>query len=201
MAAKSSAKKKKSAPAKPLRERAVVAALDLAARMPWDMVTLTDIADKAHASLAELCEVFEDKTDILAAYGRMVDKQVLENVGAADPSVSERDRLFEILMERFDVMEEHKDALASILKSLTVDPKQAVIGLPHLGRSMNWMFEAAGLSASGIKGAIKIAGLTALYLYVLKVWLRDETADLSKTMAALDKSLGRAERAVNSFML
>lgn len=185
----------------PLRERAVAAALDLASRMGWDMVTMTDIADKAHAGLADLSEIFDDKGDILVAYGRRIDKKVLENVGDADPLTPERDRLFDILMERFDVLNEDREAVLSILRSFGSDPKQAVISLPHLGRSMAWMLEAAGIDTSGVKGAVRVAGLTLVYLNALRHWSRDDSADLSKTMAALDKSLSQAERCAGTFML
>ena len=165
------------------------------------MITMADIADKAHASLAELSEVFDDKTDVLVAYGRQIDKKVLESFAAPDPSMSERDRLFDILMERFDVLNDHRDAVVSILKSFALDPKQAVISLPHLGRSMAWMLEAAGMDTSGIKGAVRVAGLTIVYLNAVRHWMSDDSADLSKTMAALDKGLGRAEQCANTFML
>lgn len=191
----------KKAPSIPLKERAVSAALDLSARMGWDMVTMADIADKAHVTLAELSDVFDGKDDVLVAYGRALDKKVLAAFVESDPTMSERDRLFDILMERFDLLNEDRDAVVSILKSFLPDPKQAVISLPHLGRSMAWMLEAAGISTSGIKGAIKVAGLTIVYLNVLRHWMKDGTGDLSETMAALDKSLSRAEQCANSFML
>ncbi len=198
------AKKVKSpqkAPRLPIKERAVAGALDLASRMGWDMITMTDIADKAHVSLAELSELFDDKTDVLVAYGRQIDKKVLESFAGPDPSMSERDRLFDILMERFDVLEGNREAVVSILKSFTLDPKQAVISLPHLGRSMAWMLEAAGIDTNGIKGAIRVAGLTVVYLNATRHWMKDESADLAKTMAALDKSLNRAEQVAGTFML
>lgn len=200
MAAKTTSKTPK-APAAPLKERAVLAALDLAARMGWDMITMTDIADKAHVSLAELADVFDDKSDILVAYGRMIDKRVLETCADPDPSMAERERLFEILMERFDVINDNREAVVSILKSFAPDPKQAVISLPHLGRSMSWMLEAAGIETNGIKGAIRVAGLTIVYLNAVRHWMGDDSADLAKTMAALDRSLGRAEQCANTFML
>ena len=196
MATKSAAK-----PQKPLKERAVLAALDLAARMGWDMVTMADIAGKAKASLAELSEVFDDKSDIINTYGRMVDRQVLENVGEPTPGESSRDRLFEIIMERFDVLGEHREAVVSMLSSFRLDPKEAVIALPHLARSMTWMMEAAGLDTSGWKGALRVTGLTLVYANVLRTWMNDDSADLAKTMAALDKNLERAEQAANTFML
>ncbi len=198
------AKKVKSpqkAPRLPIKERAVAGALDLASRMGWDKITMTDIADKAHVSLAELSELFDDKTDVLVAYGRQIDKKVLESFAGPDPSMSERDRLFDILMERFDVLEGNREAVVSILKSFTLDPKQAVISLPHLGRSMAWMLEAAGIDTNGIKGAIRVAGLTVVYLNATRHWMKDESADLAKTMAALDKSLNRAEQVAGTFML
>ena len=200
MPAKKAKKASKTRPL-PLKEQAVAAALDLASRMGWEMVTMTDIADKAHTSLAELSEIFDDKTDILAAYGRRIDKTVLERAGDADPSMPERDRLFDLLMERFDVLNENREAVLSIHKSFASDPKQAVISLPHLGRSMAWMLEAAGIETSGVKGAARVTGLAFVYLNALRHWSRDDSADLSKTMAALDKSLSRAERWANSFML
>lgn len=203
MAAKSSAKKGKVTPIKPVKERAVAAALDLSARMGWDMITLGDIADKAHCSLAELSEVFDDKGDILIAYERMVDKKLLEAFAEPDLSSPERDRLFDILMERFDILNDQRTAMQSVLKTIMLDPKQAVIGMPHLGRSMAWVLEAAGIDSSGVRGAIRVAGLAAVYLYALRAWSKDDSDDLSKTMAALDRGLNRAEQCVNtlSFIL
>lgn len=191
--------KKRKSSDRPLKERAVLAALDLASRMGWEMVTMTDIADKARTSLAELCEVFDEKGDILAAYGKMVDRQVLEACADPDPSSPEKDRLFEIFMERFDILNKDREAVVSILKSFITDPGQAAIGLPHLGRSMAWMLEAAGIDVVGVRGAVKIIGLTAIYLNILRHWMNDDSPDLSKTMAALDRNLDRAQQCARLF--
>lgn len=172
----------------------VLAALKEAELLGWDKVTLADIAAAAGMNLAELHDHIEDKFDILAALGRMIDRKVLEGLSPANPEESGRDRLFDILMERFDALNEHRAGIVSILKSFTLDPKQAIISFPHLCRSMCWMLESAGMSTYGVKGALKVAGLSAIYLNVLRIWMKDDSADLAKTMAALDKDLGRAER-------
>lgn len=195
------ATKKDATPQKPMKERAVAAALDLAGRMGWGVITMADIADKAHVSLAKLSDHFDDKSDILVAYGRMLDRRVLESVGSASPEENPRDRLFEILMERFDILNEDRDAIVSILSTFRLDPKELVLSLPHLGRSMSWMLEAAGIDTTGIKGAIRIAGATGVYLYAVKAWMKDEGEGLPKTMAALDKGLNRAEQAASTFAL
>lgn len=176
-----------------LREKAVKAALTLAARDGWDQVSLKDIARHAKISMADMHDYFEDRTDILVAYGRMVDRKVMENIGEVDESSSHRDLLFEILMERFDILNEDRAALTSIIDSFKFDPKQLVIGLPHLGRSMSWMLEAAGIETNGIRGAAHVMALTTVYVATVKTWMEDDSEDMSKTMAALDKNLGRAE--------
>ena len=197
MAAKKTSKPTKKADL-PVKEQVVHSALKLAAQMPWDMVTLTDIADDAGISLAALSDIFDDKCDILVAYGRMIDRAVLAACADPDPSSSERDRLFEILMERFDVLNKNRGAVLSILKSFMPDPKQAVISLPHLGRSMVWMLECAGIETSGIKGCLRVVGLTAVYLACLKTWMKDDSEDLSMTMACVDKNLERAQMVANT---
>ncbi len=55
------------------------------------------------------------------------------------------------------------------------------------------MLEAARLSPEGLAGEVRVRGLVALYLATLRVWLRDESADMSKTMATLDGYLRRIE--------
>jgi AcrR family transcriptional regulator len=178
----------------------VQVALDLAAKRSWGGLTLRDIAQAADISLAALHEEFVDKGDILSAYGRMLDQSVLANVVEdEDPMLSRRDVLFDILMDRYDALNDNRDAVISILHSFRGDPKQAVIGLPHLCRSMTWMMEAAGIDTSGIIGAIKVTGLTGLYLHVVRTWKEDDSPDLSKTMAALDKNLERSEKLMNTF--
>lgn len=188
----------KKAVSKKTKEDLVNAALNLAAERGWSLTSLSDIAEEAGVSLGDLRESFEDRSDVLVAYGRMIDQKVLKNIGAPDFSMSERDRLFEILMERFDVVNENREAVLSILQSFKGDPKQAVISLPHLAKSMAWMLEAASIDTTGYKGALRVAGLKLLYLNVLRTWMDDESEDMSKTMSALDKNLNRAEQVMNS---
>ncbi len=123
----------------------------------------------------------------------MVDRCMLAHAGK-DDSGSPRDRLFDLIMERFDILNEDREGLVAVLDGLKTDPKQLVLSLPHLGRSMSWILEAAGVSTFGWQGGLRIIGLTGLYLKTLRHWMDDESEDMSVTMAALDKNLERAER-------
>ena len=76
-----------------ISEKAVKAALFLATRDGWARVSMKDIAAQAKIPLSDLHAAFDDKTDLLVAYGRMVDRTVLDNVGTSHDSSSHRDRL------------------------------------------------------------------------------------------------------------
>ena len=135
----------------PVKQKAVEAALKLAEARGWQNISLSDIARDAEIDMAMMHDHFEDRFDVLAALGRMIDRKVLENITSDDHGLPERDRLFDIMMERFDVLNDYRGGLTSILSSFKTDPKQAVISLPHLGRSMSWMLEAAGIETANPK--------------------------------------------------
>lgn len=59
---------------------------------------------------------------------------------------------------------------------------------------MSLTLEAAGISASGFAGMLKVKGLMAVYLSSLRAWLGDDSPDKARTMAAVDAGLRRAER-------
>ncbi len=183
-----------------VKEKITLSALKLASELGWSYLTLRDIAEDSGVSLGELYSYVEHKDDLLVLIGRMIDREVLKNVHIVDDaSISPREHLFDIMMDRYDILNDHREGIVAILDGFFCDPKQLVISMPHLCRSMSWMLESAGICTSGIRGAIKVTGLTGVYLKVLKTWKEDDTQDLSKTMAALDKALDRAESIANSF--
>lgn len=173
--------------------KVIDATLKLASERDWQDVSLSDIAGQAGVSLAAIHERFGSKQAILSAYAREVDAAVLGDRDSIDMNGSPRDRLFDVLMRRFDELSRHKTAIANILDSYRCQPVNALCALPGLGRSMAWMLEAANVSAGGWRGVVRVKGLSAIYLSVLRVWLKDDSEDMAKTMAALDRDLARAD--------
>lgn len=189
----------KKTPNKPLKDCIIDAALALAEEEGWASISFEQIVTAAQVDQADVLEYFDDKSDVLTAYGRRVDRRVLENIGSDSDGLGTRERLFDLIMERFDVLNENRAAVTSILASLKNDPKQAVVSFPHLAKSMTKMLEAAHIETDGVNGALKVTGLVGVYLYALRTWKDDDSADMAKTMAALDKALKNAESVANSF--
>ncbi|MBC7104254.1 MAG: TetR/AcrR family transcriptional regulator [Parvibaculum sp.] len=170
-------------------EKIVNAALRLAASRGWTGLSLADIAKAAKVSLSELSKSFSSKAQILAAYGRRIDAKVLQDVSAEDMSGEvARDRLFDVLMMRFDALSEDKAAFKRIAADMRGDPLAGVRLARPLFQSMGWMLEAAGIDSSGIAGAVRVRGLALVWGAAFRVWL-DDGEDQSKTMAELDRRL------------
>ncbi len=185
---------KKASPRQPNANRILDAALMLAAENRWRDVTMERIAGEAGASLARVYEFFPSKAAFLTRLMRRIDDQVLSGHDAADADEPKRERLLDVLMRRLDAMAPHRRAIASMLRDGGVDPLGAVCSLPTFAKSIAWSLEAAGISASGLLGIARVKGLAAIHLTALRIWMKDETQDLSETMAYLDRNLRRAER-------
>jgi AcrR family transcriptional regulator len=179
------------------RLRIIDAALDLAARDGWRKTSLAAIAGRAAVSLAGLRAEFSSKPAIVNGLIGLVDQQALA-AGPAEGS-SARDRLFDVLMRRFDALDARRAGVRAILVDLARDPLTALCHGPSLFDAMAWMLEAAGLRSSGPLGILRTKGLAVAYLYALRAWVADDSADRAKTMAALDRGLRQVEKAVNAF--
>ncbi len=188
--------------------RVVEAALELAAGQGWRHTSLSAIAAEAGLGLDQVHAAFPSKASIVGGFVKRIDQQVLAHSAAPgagkkagekageEAGVTARDRLFDVLMRRFDALTPHKAGLAAIARDTCADPLAAVVLLPRVVGSMAWMLEAAGLSSSGLIGALRAKGLALVYGEAFRVWLGDDSKDMAKTMAALDRALGRAERIV-----
>lgn len=168
-------------------------ALKLAAERGWAELSLAEIAEAAELPLSKAYEVFTSKQAILEAFARRIDGEVLAEEEADAEEGSARDRLFDVMMRRFDALQPYKAGVGNLLYDQGRDPLAALCGLRQLMRSMALMLEAARIPSGGPRGALRTKGLAAIYLATLRVWLRDDSADMAKTMAALDGYLRRVE--------
>jgi ubiquinone biosynthesis protein COQ9 len=169
----------------------ITAAFALAATDGWQSVSVAAAARGGGLTLDQARARFPSRNAILMRFGRLADQMAI--AGAATDGTA-RERLFDIVMRRFDALQSHRAGIRALIRSLATHPDLALgLGLATQG-SMAWMLEAAGISATGLRGVLRVQGLMAVWLYTLRAWDRDDSADLSGTMAALDRALGRAEQ-------
>jgi AcrR family transcriptional regulator len=179
------------------RQRLIAAALALAAEKGWRRIAMADISAAAGVSLAETHRLFRSKFALLAGFRRDIDQAVL--AGAA-PSANDsvRDRLFDVLMRRFEALKPHRVALKVILRD-SIGTSAPLKALPGLLRSVSWMLAAADIPAAGYRGRLTTRLVAALYLSVFPSFFQDDSADLGTTMAVLDRRLRQVEALLTSF--
>ena len=163
-------------------------------------MSMAAIAAEADLPILTLYRTLPSKPAILRAFFRRIDEAVLavpldappESAGEGDERP--RDRVFDLLMRRFDALQPYRAALEVLGRELPTDPIAALGAGARLLCSIAWMLEAAGISADGWRGVVAVKLTAAAYLATARVWLRDESPDLAPTMAALDRRLRAIER-------
>ena len=172
----------------------VASAFSLAAERGWSGVSVVQAARDADLPLDRARRRFPGRGAVLLRFGSLADQAAL---ALATSEGSHRDRLFDILMRRIDFLQRHRPGVLALLRHLPCDPPMAV-GLAAASLcSMGWMLEGAGISGRGPRGQLRRKGLLAVWLWTLRAWQRDDSEDLSATMAALDQALSRADAAEN----
>jgi AcrR family transcriptional regulator len=183
----------------PDRGRIVVdATLNLAAERGWAGIGLREIATASGLSLAELRGLYASRSAILADFTARIDADVLarleQEYGADADRGLARDRVFDVIMTRLELLAPYKSALRAILR----DGASLADGIPKLLKtqldSQRWMLAAAGIDLRGSEGALRAGGLGMIYARTLRVWLEEENEALPRTMAELDNLLNRGEK-------
>ena len=176
------------------REKAIDAFMALLADRSFEQIGLAEVAGRAGIKLSKLREEFGSTLAIYAAHVKEVDRLVLDGGEADVTEEPVRERLFDVLMRRIEALAPYKEAVRSLIRSARRNPGLAFAANAIAVRSQQWMLEAAGIPASGPRGALRAQGAALMFARVVGVWLDDEEEGLDRTMAALDRGLARAQR-------
>ena len=176
------------------RDKAIDALMTLLGEHRFEQIGLAEVAGRAGIKLSQLRAEFGSTLAILAAHIKEIDRAVLAGGDADMAEEPARERLFDVLMRRLEVLAPYKDAVRSTMCSARRNPGLAFALNVMAVRSQRWMLEAAGIDASGPRGALRAQGAALMFARVLSVWIDDEEEGLDRTMAALDRGLSSAER-------
>jgi AcrR family transcriptional regulator len=175
-------------------DRIIDAALALVATGGWRHLSLAAVAAAAQLPIGQIYRLFGSKQAILRGLYRRIDEAVLAEPPRAEADERPRDRVFDLLMRRFDALNPYKPAIEVLRRELLTDPVTVLCAGGSLMRSMRWMLAAADIATGGVRGAVAMKLTAAAYLSTMRTWREDNSPDLARTMAALDARLRRIER-------
>jgi AcrR family transcriptional regulator len=184
------------APAASPKDAIIAALLELAGERNWEDISLTDVATRANVSLSTFRDLFPSKGAVLSAFERKIDKEVLDGISDDLKDEPAKERLFDVLMRRLDVLAPYRLGLEGIFEWTSRDPMAAAAVNRLMLNSMRFMLEAAGIDSEGPVGAVKLQGLVLAWRRVLQTWFSDDDPGLAATMAELDRELTRGEKLV-----
>lgn len=175
-------------------DRIIDAMLAIIAAEGGRRVSLAAVAEAAGLPVLQVHRLFPSRTAILCGFFRRIDEAALAVPLDAEADEKPRDRVFDLLMRRFDALQPYRAALAALRRDLPADPLSALALGGALLCSMRLTLETAGIACRGIGGIVAIKLTAASYLAAVHTWSRDESPDLAPTMATLDRRLRGIER-------
>lgn len=175
---------------KTFKNHLVQSAMELIAIRGWMHVSTIDAAKHGQLSLARAREHFPFKSSILLHLNTRADENALETITSGEEP---KEALFDLFMSRLDIFQKYRTAIISILYSLPKDPALVLLLGAANAESMRWIGQAAGIDVSTpLLGFVHVNQLVALWTQAIRIWAKDETSDMSTTMAELDKLLSKS---------
>tara|TARA_B100001029_G_C14889797_1_gene354742 strand:+ start:68 stop:652 length:585 start_codon:yes stop_codon:yes gene_type:complete len=161
----------------------------------WQKFNLQIFSKDEKIPMEKITSFFSSKTVLLKKFSKMIDYNVELNFSTQDMSVSSiKDNLFELIMLRFEQMQDYKNSLRIIIKNSRDKPILLTRISKNILNTLDLYLEISNGYDKSVLDIFKKNILFLIYSYCFNVWLNDSSEDLTKTMAELDRLLSMAEK-------
>ena len=168
----------------------LAAALQLVAEQGWRSFSPAALAETAVCTKCQAVALFPHRAALLPVLTRQVDRTALANPPTQG---TPKDKLFDLLMRRFDVLLPFRENLRVLLPQVYRDPISAAVAWTALHFSMHATLQIADIPVRQPLGFVRVEALTIVYVRTLQNWLKDRSDDFSSVMAVLDRRLRYCE--------
>ena len=176
------------------KEKLIILGFKLIEKKGWKYFSLKSLAKENKSDLESIKIFFKNKSQFLKSFSEMIDNKVLANIDKDEFNKNSiKDNLFELIMLRFENLNPYKTGLKILLSDLKKSPVELKKIMKKVLDSMDLFLEIANVKNNYLMDFIKVNIIFIIYSYVFNVWLDDQSSEMSKTMAELDKWLSKAE--------
>ncbi|GAK33207.1 hypothetical protein JCM17846_20050 [Iodidimonas nitroreducens] len=177
-----------------IRDKVIDAALMAVTDCGWRRTHIDDVIEAAGVSEALFYREFDGLVSVMVAASRQLNAAMADAVADFEEEDSTREKLFALIMARFDAAMPWRAAIVDLARSAPTDPVLAAAAGQALMTMASRALSLAGITVSGPLGFARVnAFMLSVILPAARIWLKDESADLSKTMTGLNDLLERAE--------
>ena len=170
--------------------------LKILSKKSWNYLSISEVKQKS--KIKRFDKEIKNRHVLLSNINAYFDYVLSLDVRGMDKS-NRKDMIFEIIMMRFDILQNNRKALLSILNAFKSKPQELIFLLPYLLDSMILMANHANISVRGLKGKLHIKGILIIYCSTFLVWIKDDSVSLDKTMTSLDSNLDKAGKILKFF--
>lgn len=158
-----------------------------AADYPFDQITLYDIAKGAGLPLSDFADI-GTRDVVIDAVEPFFDRTLVDDhLDFSDPPL---ERLFEVIMQRFEAMEPYRPGLSKLMDWRDLNPQRRGALLMARRDTAKWALIAAGLDkGSQVEQLARNTGLVWCLARAEAAWRKDENGDFTRTMSRLDADL------------
>ena len=164
----------------------------------WNDFSLEKLAKEELIKIEDLKSFFKDETNLIESFSEMIDEQVIKEVDLKEFNQNPvKDNIFELIMIRFEKLSPYKKSLDILLKQVRSKPKTLKKLAKKIFNSLDLFLEISNAKSNYVFDFLKLNIMFIIYGYTFKIWLEDDSEDMGKTMAEVDKWLSEAEGYAN----
>ena len=116
--------------------------LQILNKKPWSSISMDEIYKKSKIDKKNLCGKIFNKRELLRNIVRYIDLQLKNSSNIVDIS-SHKDMIFEVMMMRFDILQNYRKSIIRIFDFCKRKPQELVLLLPSFIESMILMASLA----------------------------------------------------------
>ena len=113
----------------------------------------------------EKISLVKNKIDLIININRYFDFLLQNNLSSLESS-SIKDMIFEVFMERLDILNSHRKSIKNIIKYLKAHPQNFLKLVPSFVKSIILMATISNIEVNSIKGTSKLKVLLILYFLI-----------------------------------
>lgn len=172
-----------------MRQQILDTALQLAAKTGWEQLTLQQIAAALHISLADIYPHYRQKDDLVDAWFDRADLALLSAQISKELPASAR--LQQAIQHWLAALAPYHKLTGQMLL-YKLEPGHIHLqlgGILRISRTVQWLREAAGLTASGAARIGQELALSSLFVAVFIYWLNDSSKAQQHSLKILQRKL------------
>lgn len=177
----------------PTKAQILDTALQLAAASSWEHLRLCDIASALNCSLSAIYEYVNTKDQLADAWFDLADQQLLSHSYQGGTA---SERLYLAISSWLNTLAPYQQQTGQMLL-YKLEPGHfhlQAAALLRISATVQWLREAAALSANGLARIGQELALSALFVGVFIYWLNDRSDGQQQTLQLLQQKLNAADK-------